>query len=373
MAHAARRRIESMQTFHCTHCQNLVFFENVQCLNCRHALGYLVEPGRMAALTPASDGSLWHPVGLAGPPSAYRLCANYSEHNVCNWTVPASEAQSLCVSCRLTRVIPDMGVAANKAAWYRLEMAKRRLIYTLLKLRLPVAAHHAVGSGGLAFEFLADHTMPNGDRRRVLTGHDNGVITINIDEADDVLREQQRRAQHEPYRNLLGHCRHEIGHYYWDRLVQPGARLEACRALFGDERSDYAAALKRHYEDGPPAQWEARFVSAYASAHPWEDWAESWAHYMHMTDALETAHSAGLSLRPARADEPSMATAVPAPRADGAEFERMMSAWVPLTYVLNNLNRGLGRADSYPFILSPPVIAKLRFVHDTIAAFSGRS
>jgi hypothetical protein len=354
-----------MQTFHCTHCQNLVFFENVQCLNCQNTLAYLVDQDRMAALEKDANG-LWHAMGVSGEQRAYRLCANYVQHNVCNWAVAADQEAQLCESCQLTKVIPDMSIAANKAAWYRLEVAKRRMVYTLLKLQLPVEPRRADGSGGLAFEFLEDITTSNGDKNRVLTGHDNGVITINIAEADDVLRETQRREQNEPYRTLLGHCRHEIGHYYWDLLIPAGPRLEGFRAMFGDERADYAEALKEHYEKGPPAQWEEKFVSAYASTHPWEDWAESWAHYLHMTDALETAHSTGLSLRPLRRDEPSMSTPAHPLRGGGQSFEQMMAAWLPLTYALNNLNRGLGRADSYPFVLSPAVIEKLRFVHETI-------
>jgi hypothetical protein len=354
-----------MQTFHCTNCQNLVFFENVQCLNCQYTLAYLVDQERMAALEKDGNG-LWHAIGGSGKQPSYRLCANYVEHNICNWAVAADEEGQLCASCQLTKIIPDMSVAANKAAWYRLEVAKRRMIYTLLKLQLPVEARRADGTGGLAFEFLADQTTPNGDKNRVLTGHDNGVITINIAEADDVLRETQRLEQNEPYRTLLGHCRHEIGHYYWDVLIQGSARLDAFRAMFGDERADYGAALKEHYEHGPPAQWEEKYVSAYASTHPWEDWAESWAHYLHMTDALETAHSTGLSLRPPRRDEPFMSTPPHPLRPGGGSFEQMMAAWLPLTYALNNLNRGLGRADSYPFVLSPTVIDKLRFVHKTV-------
>jgi hypothetical protein len=354
-----------MQTFHCTHCQNLVFFENVQCLSCHNTLAYLVDKGRMAALSKDTEG-LWHVLGGSGEQPAYRLCANYVKENVCNWALSANDAGTLCESCRLTRVIPDMSVPANKSAWYKLEVAKRRLIYTLLKLHLPVEPRRADGNGGLAFEFLADITTSNGDQQRVLTGHDNGLITINIAEADDVLRESQRRQQNEPYRTLIGHCRHEIGHYYWDLFIKDGTRLTAFRERFGDERADYGAALKQHYEQGPPAQWEDNFVSAYATTHPWEDWAESWAHYLHITDALETAHSMGLSLRPPRSDEPSMSAPAHPLRAGGQDFETMMAAWLPLTYVLNNLNRGLGRADGYPFVLSPPAVDKLRFVHETI-------
>jgi hypothetical protein len=266
----------------------------------------------------------------------------------------------------LTHVIPDLSQPGNAVAWYRLEVAKRRLVYTLLGLGLPVIAKKAPNDGGVEFQFLAD--SPSGDCRRVLTGHDNGLITINVAEADDVQREQQRQQQNEQYRTLLGHFRHEIGHYYWDRLIQGGPRLEAFRKLFGDEQADYQQALQHHYASGPPPNWETAFISAYATSHPWEDWAESWAHFMHMTDALETAAAVGLSLRPKRPDEPSMPTP-PNPLARQApDFDTMVESWLALTYVLNNLNRGLGLADSYPFVLSPPVIDKLRFIHQTIHA-----
>ena len=202
----------------------------------------------------------------------------------------------------------------------------------------------------------------------MLTGHHNGVITINVAEADDVEREQRRHHLHEPYRTLLGHFRHESGHYYWDRLLQHSPRLAAFRLVFGDERADYSAALTWHYQRGAPTDWPQRFISAYASVHPWEDWAETWAHYLHMTDALETAVACGLSRQPLRPDEPSLQ---PTARGDrlGA-FDHMLTAWFSLTYVLNNLNRSLGWPDSYPFILSTLAIDKLRFIHETIAAVS---
>ncbi|MDB6090896.1 MAG: hypothetical protein JWN85_3680 [Gammaproteobacteria bacterium] len=352
-----------MRSFHCTHCQHLVFFENVRCLNCDHALAYLPDQRVMAALQKGPD-ELWRVEGQGGAEQSYHLCVNYERESICNWAVPASEPETLCTSCRLTRVIPNLANPDNKAAWYRLELAKRRLIYTLLDLELPLVRKREANDTGLAFEFLEDPT--SGDRNRVLTGHDNGLITINIAEADDVRREQQRQQQHEPYRTLLGHFRHEIGHYYWDRLIPGSSREDEFRKLFGDERTDYSQALARHYASGPPAGWENDFISAYATSHPWEDWAETWAHFLHMTDALETAGAAGMSLRPARADEPSMATP-PAPLVPARPtFDRMIADWIPLTYVLNNLNRGLGLPDGYPFVLSSPVIAKLRFIYDTI-------
>jgi hypothetical protein len=338
-----------MKVFHCDHCAALVFFENVSCVSCGHALAYFPDLEKVGTVDQARD---------------YRPCENYSRHEVCNWAVPADDPNPLCRSCRLTRVIPDLGVAGNKAAWFRLEAAKRRLVYSLLHLGCPLESKTEQPERGLAFEFLANvQGTP-----KITTGHADGLITINIAEADDAEREKRRVQLHEPYRTLLGHVRHEVGHYYWDRLVRDAPRLERFRELFGDERKDYAQALQAHYKDGPPADWQERFVSAYAASHPWEDWAESWAHYLHMTDTLEIAAASGLSLRPSRSDEPSLKK-ITVPEGEGREpFDRIAADWHALTYVLNNLNRSLGQGDAYPFILSAPVIEKLRFVHQTIAA-----
>ncbi len=351
-----------MKTFHCTACQALVFFENTQCLACGHSLAFVADRMALVSLEPQDDG-LWIPVDSgATPGSAYRLCANYTNHGACNWAVPADAPNSLCTACGLTHTIPDLAVPGNKAAWLKLETAKRRLVFDLLSLQLPLKAKREDPAQGLEFKFLSDVVTVNGDRSRVLTGHDNGLITINVAEADDVHREAQRLLHREPYRTLLGHFRHEIGHYYWDRLIQGTDLLPAFRRLFGDEQTDYQAALKVHYEEGAPADWADNFISAYASTHPWEDWAESWAHVMHMVDALETAHEVGLSVRPARKDEPILnGCDEPAPARLG-DFDQLVSEWYSLSYVLNNLTRGLGLPDAYPFVLSGPVIEKLRFV-----------
>ncbi len=255
-------------------------------------------------------------------------------------------------------------------AWYRLEVAKRRLIYSLLALNLPLRNKLEDPEQGVAFEFLADPDPSVQGAAPVLTGHDNGVITVNLAEANDAEREKRRLAMLEPYRTLLGHFRHEIGHYYWDRLLKDGPRLEDFRKLFGDERADYAQALAKHYEDGPAKEWPKSFVSAYASTHPWEDWAETWAHYLHITDTLETAIASGLSLRPRRSDEPALTPDLIMSGCRPVNFDRMINAWFPLTYLLNSLNRGLGLPDGYPFVLSTPAIEKLRFVHDLIEAAS---
>jgi len=358
-----------MKVFHCDHCRQLLFFENTQCVKCGHALAYIPDLGRVAALEP--EGDLWRvaavqaAIGSAEPNERrFRLCDNYAKENVCNWALPADSALQLCESCSLTRVIPDLEAPGGRGAWFKLEAAKRRLIYTLKALGCPISSKADDPQRGLAYEFLA----PDGNSGPVLTGHADGVITVNVAEADDANREKQRARLHEPYRTLLGHFRHESGHYYWQHFVDGQPRIEAFRSLFGDERADYAAALQRHYDSGPPPDWQENFVSAYAASHPWEDWAESWAHYLHMTDVLETAAATGLQLKPAGRDEPALVKARSGP---DQPFEQMLQSWYPLTYVLNNLNRGMGLADGYPFVLSAPAVEKLRFVHETIAEQAG--
>lgn len=347
-----------MKVFHCDHCGHLLFFENVECVSCRHRLAYLPDLRLVGSLDEDAEG--WRSPLPKAAGRRYRLCRNYTDHEVCNWAVGADDPNPLCISCRLTRVIPDLATPEHRVAWYRVETAKRRVVFTLTGLGLPLRNREEDPEAGLAFEFLADPPEP--DAPRILTGHAGGVITINIAEADDAERERRRASMHEPYRTLLGHLRHEIGHYYWDRLIAGEAAVEEFRTLFGDERRDYSQALRQHYAEGPPPDWHAWFVSAYAAAHPWEDWAETFAHYLHMVDTLETAESCGLSLLPRRGDEPSLLPAVEHPKT----FEQLLERWFPVTYTINNLNRSLGVADGYPFVLADAAIEKLRFVHNLL-------
>jgi hypothetical protein len=272
----------------------------------------------------------------------------------------------------LTRIIPNLSRPADREGWVRLEASKRRLIYSLLSLDLPLASRSEDPVGGLSFEFLADPDPGTPGAVPILTGHNEGVITINVAEADPAERERRRLLMHEPYRTILGHFRHEIGHYYWDRLVKDAKPLDGFRRLFGDERDDYDQAIRRHHEQGAPANWSDTFVSAYASSHPWEDWAETWAHYMHMVDTLETAIECGLSLRPKRKGEPAMKPDITLDGPRPTSFDQIIERWFPLTYVLNNLNRGMGLLDAYPFVLPAPAIDKLRFIHDVIRSAPAR-
>lgn len=354
-----------MKVFHCDHCGQLIFFENTLCVSCKRALAYVAELGGVASLDATGDGTWTSPVPAAAG-QIYKLCGNYVAQQVCNWAFAADDPNALCEACRLTRRIPDLTVPGNMLGWYKMEVAKRRLLYTLRHLGLPTSNKTEDPQHGLTFDFLADSTDPAAPR--VLTGHAEGLITLNLDEADDAVREKRRNDMHEPYRTLLGHMRHEVGHYYWDVLVRDNPeRLEAFRGLFGDDRVDYAAALQRHYNQGAPARWQDSFVSEYATTHAWEDWAETWAHYLHIVDTLETASDCGISIRPTRRDEPTVKD-VPDPVKADAPFDQMIAAWGPLTYVLNSLNRGLGVGDAYPFVLSSPAVDKLRFVHETVDA-----
>jgi hypothetical protein len=212
------------------------------------------------------------------------------------------------------------------------------------------------------FSFMEDGPDPNS---KVLTGHNDRNITINLAEADDPFREKLRQQLGEGYRTLLGHFRHEIGHYYWDRLIADSDWLPRCRELFGDETADYGEALKKHYAEGASRDWPERFISAYATMHPWEDWAETWAHYLHMVDTLGTARSYGLALRPTPVGaEPAKPLRTPAIAA--TDFEDLSRSWVELTLALNSLNRSMGIIDPYPFVLAPAIFEKLSLVHEVV-------
>lgn len=347
-----------MKLFTCTNCDAIVHFDNTICTSCSSPLGFIPDSFSMTALAadgPAlSDGRQW------------RRCANHGPALAdCNWLVAEEEGQAFCIACRLNRTIPDLSVTGHAQLWQRLEEEKRRLIYSALRLRLPVGPKEG-GRPGLAFDFLADPDPRFSDAGRVLTGHADGLITLNIAEADPVIRETSRAEMDEPYRTILGHFRHESGHYYWDRLVRDTPLIAPFRALFGDDRADYGAALQRHYDNGPPVDWHDHHISAYASTHPWEDWAESWSHYLHMVDTLETAWAYGLRVD-ARQD--SSDTLMVEPDADPyriLDFGILIRQWMPLTVALNSLNRSMGHEHAYPFTLPDPVIAKLGFVHAVV-------
>jgi hypothetical protein len=358
-----------MKRFNCQACGQVLAFEDQACSKCASPLGYLPDRETLSALSPAGEG-LWQAIAEPDGP-ARRKCFNAETHAVCNWLVTGeSESSTLCIACGLNRTIPDLSIAGNHSLWRKVEDAKHRLVYGLLRLGLPVTSKVEHPEAGLAFDFLADPLAPFQDSPTIMTGHAQGIVTLNIAEADDAVREARRRDMDEPYRTLLGHFRHESGHYYWERLIRRGGRLRSFRSRFGDERADYTQALARHHEQGPPADWPERFISAYASCHPWEDWAETWAHYLHIVDALETARENGI-----RIDPPKGSGARPSrPRFDPyhvVPFDTLIRHWMPLADAVNRLNRSLGQPDIYPFAPSPEALLKLRFVHRLVKKGAG--
>ena len=349
-----------MRLFKCQACGQLLYFENQRCERCSHRLGYNPDQFELTALEPAGDDT-W--TALSAPNRQFRFCVN-AAYDVCNWLVPADSVDRFCIACRHNRTVPDLSLDENRIAWGKLEVAKHRLVYSLMRLGLPILSRAENPEAGLVFDFLAD--PPDSDAPKVLTGHDNGLITLALSEADDAERERRRTVMHEPYRALLGHFRHEVGHYYWDRLVKDQDNLVECRAVFGDDEKDYEAALKRHYKEGPPATWRESFVSTYATSHAWEDWAETWAHYLHIIDTLETASAFGLEVHPTITRDPGMHAEMHVDSYAPGDFARLVEAWLPLTFAMNSMNRSMGIVDLYPFVLTAPVIAKLAFIHDLV-------
>lgn len=351
-----------MKLFTCDGCGQLIYFENTQCLSCGRRLGYDPRRRDMKALDTTGDG--FRPVG--GGDAAF-FCAN-AAYDACNWLV--AEPGGYCLCCSHNRTVPNLAVGENLALWRRLETAKHQVMDGIDALQLPHPNREEDPDNGLAFDFLDVQGPATDGEGPVMTGHDSGVITIALHEADDAVRERIRVEMGEPYRSLVGHFRHEIGHWYFDRLVLPYDGLVAeARALFGDDRWDYTEALKKHYAEGAPPDWQDRHVSAYATAHPFEDWAETFAHYLHIVDTLETAHAFGLTVRPRVAGGAEVsARADIDPTLDGTHFQALVDRWLPLTYAVNSLNRSMGQPDLYPFVIAPMVIEKLGFVHKVVQA-----
>lgn len=348
-----------MKLFACQSCGHLLYFENTSCERCGHKIGYLPEKEMMSAVEP--QGANW--TALADAQTLYRFCANWEQH-ACNWMVEADSQSPYCRACQHNRTIPDVSDPARHNLWKRIEEAKRRLFYSLIKLRLPLPTPGSGDPQPLVFDFLADPP----DRKEIMTGHEHGAITISLTEADDSEREKVRTSMREPYRTLLGHFRHEVGHFYWDRLVRDAGELESFRELFGDEREDYNEALNRYYQTGPAANWQASYVSAYATMHPWEDFAETWAHYLHIIDTLEMAYAFSLSVAPRIGADEGLSAVVDRNPYKATSVESLLDAWLPITFAVNSLNRAMGQPDLYPFVISAPAVRKLGYIHDLVRA-----
>lgn len=353
-----------MKTFHCS-CGNTLHFENSQCLVCNRTVGYLPDAKQLSAMKLPVNGRYQSILNNR----YYRPCKNYAEYNVCNWMVPVEDNNDYCVSCRLNHIIPNLNEAENLTLWYRIELAKRRLLYTLFGLNLPVVSRAEDVRQGMAFEFLQEASVHDEfsnevtSKNNVMTGHSAGLITINLLEARHSSRMEMREKMNERYRTLLGHFRHESGHYYWERLINETDNIQGFREVFGDERVNYQQAMNNYYESGPSPHWQDSWISAYASSHPWEDWAETWAHYLHMVDTLETAQDFGFRIHghdiSALQTDSQMMSGYVTP----ASFKELFDDWCSLSVALNALNRSMGKEDAYPFVVSNTSLGKLQYIH----------
>lgn len=343
-----------MRDFTCPNCGQRLTFENSTCLNCGSALGFSLD--QMALLVISEDDATEH-AGFVHA-SEYQLCANLLLAE-CNWLVPINNPRLLCTSCALTIERPNDADTVGMAEFARAEAAKRRLIAELHELKLPIVGRDSDPDYGLAFRLLSSA------HEKVLTGHENGVITIDLAEGDDAHREQLRVEMDEPYRTLLGHFRHEIGHYYYYRLIAPFADyVQRFNELFGDHEADYQEALDRHYSEGAPEGWQEDFVSSYATMHPAEDWAETFAHYLHIRDTLDTSAWCGLAPASATFDRPALGPSA---------FQTIIDMWLPLSWSLNMVNRSMGHDDLYPFVLPVTVLEKMKFIHTVVDEVTSES
>ncbi|WP_216905689.1 zinc-binding metallopeptidase family protein [Nocardia noduli] len=331
-----------MRNFVCGTCGQMLSFENSVCLHCKSRVRFHLPSRTMLALD--QHGS------VEVDDTTWRSCDNLSLAQ-CNWLVEAAEADPLCRSCRLTRTRPADNDVEGLRAFADAETDKRRVVLELTELALPITGREDDPDTGLGFDLLSSSA------ERVTTGHEDGLITIDLAEGDDVHREQLRVSMEEPYRTMVGHFRHEIGHYYQTVLVGTGEHRSGFEALFGDPDTDYQEALSRHYDQGAPQGWKSEFVSSYATMHPAEDWAETFAHYLHIRDTLDTA--AAFAMAPAASTLDSLL-----PGKVG--FERIIEWWLPLSWALNQINRSMGHQDLYPFVLPQRVLDKMQFVHDLI-------
>jgi len=343
-----------MKVFQCGHCNYPLFFENNKCENCGRLSGYRDYDRQMLTFDPSgfsliSDGEQFE----------YKYCKN-GQYGICNWLLPKYAPNDFCSACQLNRTIANLSVNQNFQNWRHLEVAKHRLVYQLQRIGFDLQSK-MTSESGLCFDFIAQN-----DDSDIMTGHSDGVITILIKEADSTFREQARKELREPYRTLIGHLRHEVGHYFWNLLICNNYNaLQTYRTLFGNEETNYNEALQTYYQNGAPSNWRQSFISEYATSHPWEDWAETWAHYLHIMDMVETAHFFGLEVNDKTTPKNMRITSTFDPYTI-VDFEAIVRICIPISYAVNSINRAMGISDVYPFVITPTVINKMKFIHELL-------
>lgn len=343
-----------MKIFECGHCNHAVYFENRTCENCGHLSGFRDSDRTMLTFEPNGKSLISDREQIE-----YKYCKNKT-YDVCNWVIQKDDTNEYCTACQLNRTMPNLSDVENFEKWQNLEVAKHRLVYQLQKIGVALPSKNG-NEEGLCFDFVAKQ-----DNSGLMTGHANGVITILLSEADAAHREQMRKQFSEPYRTLIGHLRHEVGHYFWERLIHTDQEiLTEFRTVFGNEQLDYGKALQHYYEDGAPADWQKSFISKYATSHPWEDWAETWAHYLHIMDMVETAYFFGLNVAPIGSVK-GMGAKVSFDPYTTAEFDVIVQTCVPLSFAVNSINRSMGVSDVYPFVITSIVVEKMKFIHQLL-------
>lgn len=374
-----------MKTFKCS-CQarQILFFESSHCVACDRVVGLddsfdKVEPYDLDEVS----GQYYK---VAKPKVRYQKCDNHANYKTCNGMVNMKtfvpvegKDEVLCFACRFNETIPNLSVVEHIPLWKKMEVAKRRAIYTLKALSLPLRNIQQDPEAGLSFDFTTDRDVNDNfvstleGQKAVYTGHDCGHITINLAEANEVARSNTKLAMGERYRTLLGHFRHELGHYYFDKIIAGSPEKHAlCKQYFGDDELDYQVALKQHYENGAPESWRDDFISEYATMHPYEDWAETWAHYMHIMDTLETAKHFSITGSTSQiATDTEEVGELSLPQDSYFFYSQtsivsILDTWIDFSVILNSLNRSMGLNDAYPFVLTKSVRTKLSFIHYAI-------
>ncbi|MGB5444897.1 MAG: putative zinc-binding metallopeptidase [Psychromonas sp.] len=373
-----------MKTFQCN-CKDkpILFFESSHCLACGRTVGLDDQFKQVEPYEVDETSGLFFKA--AQPNIHYQKCDNNARFKICNGMVNlntfvplADKDEVLCFACRFNETIPDLTIAEHIPLWKKMETAKRRALYTLKALPVPLRNISQDPESGISFDFTTDRNVKDHfvsklkDKETVFTGHNCGHITINLAEANEVARSHTKLAMGERYRTLLGHFRHELGHYYFDQLIANSPEKHAlCKQYFGDDELDYQKALDRHYKTGAPEDWRESFISQYATMHPYEDWAETWAHYMHIIDTLETAQNfsiSGSALRDAVNTAEVGKLHLPQEYYFSAQtsITHILDTWMDFSVILNSLNRSMGLDDAYPFVLTEAVRTKLSFIHHAV-------
>lgn len=311
-----------MQRFSCPACGTAAYFHNLTCV-CGQPLFF--DPEARVMLNQGE------------------ACANRPTIS-CNWIADGGQ---YCRSCAMSYVVPDLNVGDNLLMLARAESAKR---WVLANLSCWQWFTNADVGRRPRFLMLSEYT--SGRSEQIMMGHAAGEITINVTEADELIRLQRQRELGEQYRSMVGHFRHELAHFCFDRLSLSPEFLSEFRELFGDERQDYGTALLRHYE-APLAPGED-YITPYSTAHPHEDWAETVAHLLHLVDFSDSFVSAGLAMR----GVPEGFTPYSEP-----DTNRLINVATEIAIAINDINRALDNSDLYPFVLTGPVRQKLSFAH----------